>query len=111
QPSSSRTSITNRTAATRPSSSCIVPASMKSGTTMDKSSARGALRDMTQTPSHRMGQVVPNEIDALADEQSARFHAAQEIKLLLTGLEQPRARPQQRVVDVAGMHHQLRHAA
>src|SRR2546427_7256599 len=83
------TSIMNSTAVRGRCSSWIVPASLKSGTTMDKSSARGALRDMTQTPSHRMGQVVPNEIDALADEKSARFHAAQEIKLLLTGLEQP----------------------
>src|SRR5262245_20011800 len=106
---SERRPIRNSTAVKRRCSSSTVPTSLKSGTTTESCSPPGLLRDMTKTPSNDVSEVVSNQIDALAGDHCARFHAAQEVELLAARFDQPRAGPRQLVVRVAGMHHQLRH--
>src|SRR5207237_5231801 len=100
----------NRTEVRRRCSSSIVPASLKSGTTTDTCGRPDRLRDMTKAPSGGMGEVVAYQLDALAGDDRARFHAAEQLELLRARFEQARARPLQRLVEVPGMNHQLRDA-
>src|SRR5438105_8786856 len=102
--------IRNNTAVRRRCSSASVPSSLNSGTTIDNCGAPGALRDMTKAPSRDMREIVSDQIDALADEKRATIQAGQQRQLVLSGIEQPRARLLQCSVDMTGMDHQLRHA-
>jgi hypothetical protein len=63
---------------------------------------------MTEAPSKNVSEVVPDQIEALADQKRACLHAAEKGQLSLTGLEQARARLHQRLVYVTGVHHQFR---
>src|SRR5438874_1110439 len=100
----------NRTEVRRRCSSSIVPASLKSGTTTDTCGRPDRLRDMTKAPFGGMGEVVAYQLDALAGDDRARFHAAEQLELPRARFEQARARPLQRLVEVPGMNHQLRDA-
>src|SRR5437879_9059780 len=100
----------NRTVLRRRCSSWTVPLSLNSGTTIDSCSGVGALRDMTQTPSGRVGEIVPDQLDAFVVEKRSGFHAAEQGQLAFTAFEQARARVHQLVVDIPGMYHQLGHA-
>src|SRR5438105_12802350 len=100
----------NRTVLKRRCSSWIVALSLKSGTTIDNCGGVGALRDMAETPSGRVAEIVPDQNDAFVVEKRSGFHAAEQGQLALTGFEKPRARLHQLVVDIPGMHHQLGHA-
>src|SRR5713226_6286327 len=104
---SDRRPIRRSTSVRRLCSSWIVATSLKSGTTIDSCGAPCALRDMTNAPFHDVCEIVAQQVDALADKQRARLQAAEQIELVLAGLEQPRTGPLELVVGVPGMHHQL----
>src|SRR3989442_14260128 len=72
---------------------------------MDSRGVPVVLRDMSDAPSDAVREVVPDEIDALAEEQRARLHAAQQVELLLARVEQAGAGPPQHIADVSGVHH------
>src|SRR5437773_3150759 len=99
--------IRRSTSVRRLCSSWTVATSLKSGTTIDSCGAPCALRDMTKAPFDDVCQIVAHEIDALADKEGARLEAAEQIELLLTGLDEPRTGPLELVVGVTGMHHQF----
>jgi len=86
----------------------MVADSLKSGTTIDNRSAPVMLRDTSNAPSDNVREVVPDESDALAEEEGARLHAAQQIELVLARVEQAGRSQHQGVIDVSGVHHQLR---
>src|SRR5258705_7453763 len=97
----------NSTEVSRRCNSSSVPASLKIGTTIDNTGARGELRDMTESPSDDMSEVVPDQINALVHQKRPGLRAAQQLDLLFTRLSQPRGGLQQRIVHVPRVHGQF----
>src|SRR5262245_11759992 len=96
------------TAVRRRCSSSMVPTSLKRGTTTDsRIPDREVLRDMTKAPARPAREIVSEQLNALAEEKRPRFHAAQKGDLFQARLDQTRGPAPQRLVDVAGMHHQF----
>src|SRR5262245_19331882 len=85
--------VANNTVTSRRCSSSSVPASSKSGTTIDSCGTAAALRDMANAPADDMREVVADQLDALAGDTRAGRHAAQQRQLALPRLEEPRRRP------------------
>src|SRR5262245_34531693 len=104
------TPILNSTAVSRRCSSFSVATSLKIGMTMDRRGLTALLRDMANTPSDDVGQVMADQFDARAHDRGARLQAAQELHFPFARREQASAGLRQRGVQVAGMHHQLGHA-
>src|SRR5881392_3005635 len=104
---SERMPIRNSTAVRRRCNSSIVLTSLKSGTTIDSCIPLRVLRDMTKAPARRARQIVSDQLNALADEKRLGLHAAQQGDLLQPRLDETRGQVPQRLVDVAGMDHQL----
>src|SRR5260221_8958095 len=99
------------TAVRRRVSSSIVPASLKSGTTIDSCTPLARLRDIPDTPLHWMREVMANQLDTLGEEPRARLHAAEQLHFRLPRLDEARAGAPQGVVGGAGVDHELRDAA
>src|ERR1700730_2101042 len=100
---------TSSTAVRRRCSSLNVPDSLKSGTTIERSKpcAPLVLRGMAKAPGSRVCEVMTNQLDLLVEKKVVSIGRAQQLHLLGTGGQQPRGRLQKRVVDVAGMDHEL----
>src|SRR5215831_17774301 len=105
---SERMPIRNRTDVSRRCSSSMVLTSLNRGTTTDsRIPSCVALRDMTKAPARCAREIVPDQLNALADEERLGLHAAQQGDLLQPRLDETRGRAPQRLVDVSGMHHQF----
>src|SRR5438309_6426690 len=100
---------TSSTAVRRRCSSSKVPDSLKSGTTIERSSPRARvwLRGMAKVPFGHIGEVMTNQLDPLVLDEVVRIGGAEQLHLFGTGGHQSRASLRERRVDVPGMDHEL----